>query len=56
LFQQRAVTTGYVIRYEIVVQGKVGREKKEYEITFSETGELLKSSEIILRNTDNLAY
>jgi hypothetical protein len=42
------------IQYEIVVAGKKNGRPKLYELTFTGKGELLKSSEIILRNTDNL--
>lgn len=44
------------IQYEIVVKGKTTGRPKLYELTFSETGELVETSEIIFRNTDNLEY
>lgn len=46
----------YKVQYEIVVKGKKTDRPKLYELTFTENGELLESSEIIFRNTDNLEY
>jgi hypothetical protein len=46
----------YKVQYEIVVKGKKTGRPKLYELTFTENGELLESSEIIFRNTDNLEY
>ena len=45
-----------VINYEIVVQTKKGKAFKLYECLFNENGELIRQSEIIFRNTDNLEY
>ena len=42
------------IQYEIVVGGKKTGRPKLYELTFTGKGELVESSEIIFRNTDNL--
>lgn len=44
------------IQYELVVKGKTTGRPKLYELTFSDKGELLGTSKIVLRNTDNLEY
>ena len=44
------------MNYEIVVRGKKERETKLYEFTFTEKGDLQKSSEIVLKNSDNLEF
>ncbi len=44
------------VQYELVVKGKTTGRPKLYELTFSEKGKLLATSEIIFRNTDNLEY
>ncbi len=46
----------FKVQYEIVVTGKKNGRPKLYELAFTENGELLESSEIIFRNTDNLEY
>jgi len=46
----------YKVQYEIVVKGKKTGRPKLYELTFSDSGKLLDSVEIIFRNTDNLEY
>ncbi len=48
--------SNFKVQYEIVVKGKKTGRPKLYELTFTENGELLESSEIIFRNTDNLEY
>lgn len=46
----------YKTQYELLVKGKKGNVTKLYEITFSQNGSLLETSEIIFRNTDTLEY
>jgi hypothetical protein len=56
ILNKKADQTDSKIQYEIVVKGKKTGRPKLYELTFTENGELLESSEIIFRNTDNLEY
>lgn len=56
ILNKKADQTDSKIQYEIVIKGKTTGRPKLYELTFTENGELLESSEIIFRNTDNLEY
>lgn len=47
---------GYTTRYEIEVDGLVGRSKDSWELHFTRDGVLEEMSRIIYRNTDNLSY
>jgi len=49
-------TEHYTIYYELVVKGKKNRQWNLYEITFGNTGELISTDKIVLRNTDNLEF
>jgi hypothetical protein len=42
--------------YELIVKGKKGKQKKLYEITFTQNGEMSDLVEIIFINTDNLEF
>ncbi len=44
------------VKYEIVAKGKKTGRPGLYELTFNDEGNLLESSKIIFRNTDNLEY
>ena len=46
----------YTIYYELVVKGRKNREWNLYEMTYNNRGELEKTEQIILRNTDNLEF
>jgi hypothetical protein len=47
----------YLTRYELIVRGRTAQEgTQEYELLFSETGNLERRSRIVYRNTDNLDY
>lgn len=46
----------YTIYYELVVKGRENREWNLYEMTYNNRGELEKTEQIILRNTDNLEF
>lgn len=46
----------YTIHYEFIVKGRKNRQWNLYEITFSNTGELLSTDKIVLRNTDHLEF
>jgi hypothetical protein len=46
----------YTIYYELVVKGRKNRKWYLYEMTFNHFGELEKTEQIILRNTDNLEF
>ncbi|MFW5760574.1 MAG: hypothetical protein ACOCXH_06315 [Cyclobacteriaceae bacterium] len=46
----------YNIHYEIVVKGKKNRRWNLFEMTYNSQGELKKTEQIILRNTDNLEF
>ena len=54
--QARSAGEQIQLRYEIIIKGKSETGWQWYEITFSDTGKLLSSKRIILRNTDNLEY
>ncbi|QNF33779.1 hypothetical protein HUW51_14005 [Adhaeribacter swui] len=56
LLKNQETTKEYATKYEIVVKGSKGRQVKLYEITFSQTGEMVATAEIIFRNIDNLAF
>jgi len=56
ILNKKADQTDSKIQYEIMVKGKKNGRPKLYELTFTESGELLESLEIIFRNTDNLEY
>jgi hypothetical protein len=49
------VGEGILERYEVVFRGK-NEDWKLYEATFSKMGDLLSLEEIILKNTDHLAF
>lgn len=53
---QQEIGEGYTTRYEIVIDGQVGRSKDSWELHFTRDGVLEKMSRIIFRNTDNLSY
>lgn len=46
----------YKIHYELVVKGKKNRQWNLFEMTYNSQGELEKTEQIILRNTDNLEF
>ena len=46
----------YDLRYELIVKGRKNRGWKLYEITCNKNGEIVSTSEIVFRNTDNLEY
>jgi hypothetical protein len=56
ILNNRADPANSRIQYELVVKGKTTGRPKLYELTFSENGKLLETSEIIFRNTDHLEY
>lgn len=45
-----------ITRYEIVISTRVQDTYSMFELLFSEQGEILKTSRIILKNTDNIIY
>ncbi|MEM7658022.1 MAG: hypothetical protein AAF399_17990 [Bacteroidota bacterium] len=49
-------TSEVVIRYEVVVKTRTGKRHEWIEYLFSETGELLRTSPIVLRRTDHLEF
>jgi len=46
----------YPHRYEIVLIGRKAKERKLYELTLNNAGEIIKSEEIIPQNSDLLEY
>lgn len=56
LIEKSNSTLPYTISYEIEVKGRKGKSTKMYEVLFSMDGSILKLSEIVQRNTDNLDY
>jgi hypothetical protein len=46
----------FEVKYELVVKGKKERDWNLYEMTFNRQGHLEATSEILLRNIDNLVY
>jgi hypothetical protein len=46
----------YTIYFELVVKGRKNRKWNLYEMTYNNRGELEKTEQIILRNTDNLEF
>lgn len=49
-------TANLTIRYEIVLYGTKDQGSRQYEITFSHTGEHIKTVRIAPKNLDNLEY
>jgi hypothetical protein len=45
-----------ITQYELIVSAKKNRKYQKFEYLFSNTGEFLKRSDIVLINTDNLEY
>lgn len=45
-----------VIRYEIIVSGKVQKKFQRFEYLFTQSGEFVQRKTIVLTNTDNLEY
>jgi hypothetical protein len=56
LLNGKSVVPDLNVQYEIVVKGRTVNRPKLYELTFTDAGRLIDSSEIIFRNTDNLVY
>ncbi len=56
LIEKRNSTLPYTTNYEIVVKGRKGKSTKMYEVLFSMDGVILRVSEIVQRNSDNLDY
>ena len=56
VIRNRTTTHSYTTKYELVVNAKAKGERKLYEITFNNEGDLEQVSEIIFKNTDNLEY
>ncbi len=46
----------FTLRFEIVVKGRRNSQWALYELTFNDRGDHLKTSRIMLRNTDNLEF
>ena len=55
-YMKRTKSEQYDIRYEMVVKAKKNGKWNLYEISFNHCGELEKTEQIILRNTDNLEF
>ena len=56
LIREEESGTEVELRYEIVLRGKIDGEVQWWEFLFSATGEELRRSRIVFRNTDNLDY
>lgn len=56
LLNDKSVVPDLNVQYEIVVKGRTANRPKLYELTFTDAGRLLESSEIIFRSTDHLEY
>ncbi len=56
LIEKRNSKLPYTTNYEIVVKGRKGKSTKMYEVLFSMDGVILRVSEIVQRNSDNLDY
>ena len=46
----------FILRYELILKAKRESQWALYEITFTERGDHLTTSRIVLRNTDNLEF
>lgn len=46
----------FPVNYELIVKGKSNNQLELYEITFNPNGEMVKTEQIIFRNTDNLEF
>ena len=44
------------INYELVINTKIEKSFKRFELLFSEDGEMLSTSEIVLKNRDNIEF
>lgn len=55
-FRKMGGTEGIKVHYEIVISTKPEDSYVMYEYLFSETGDFVKRSQIVLKNTDNLLY
>ena len=47
---------GLTVNYEMVFHTRVDKHYKKFEYLFSSSGEYLKSSEIVQKNSDNIEY
>jgi len=54
--QSNPLSSGYTIKYELVVQIRREGQWQLYEISFDASGQVQATSRIILRNTDNLEF
>lgn len=52
----KSTSNSIVVKYELVVSGKVENTYSTYEFLFSDTGEFLQKKQIVPRSTDNLEY
>lgn len=54
--QNQATEESVTLNYELIIKAKTAGEVKQYEVLFADTGRLRRSSEILLRNSDNIEY
>jgi hypothetical protein len=55
-FPERDPTDGIHVHFEIIISTKVDGSFQKFEYLFTETGDLVHKSKILLQNTDNLTY
>jgi hypothetical protein len=56
LIRDQVPDEGITLRYELVLKAKTEGSVKQYEALFSDTGQLRRTSEILLRNSDHIEY
>ena len=56
LMRDKVSSHAYTTRYEVEVRARVAREYIAYEILYDKEGNMIRKSEIVTRDTDNLEY